>query len=93
MIPSLRKTSYKEHLKDLNLFPLTQRRLIGDLIQVFKILRNIDNIDCDKYFKVHQTNYTRGHGYKIRKHVNSHEAMNFFSTESLAHGMDSAQTS
>ena len=36
-------------------------------------------MDCDKYFTVDRSNYTRGYGYKIvRKPVNSHEAMNFF---------------
>ena len=72
MIPSIRRLSYDERLKELNLFPLTQRRLRGDLslIQVFKIMKNIDNMDCDKYFIVDLSNYTRGHGYKIvRKHV------------------------
>ena len=44
----LRKKPYKERLKELNLFPLTQRRLRGDIIQVFKIMKNIDNIDDDK---------------------------------------------
>ena len=39
MIPSLREKSYEERLKELNLFPLTQRRLRGDLIQVFKIMK------------------------------------------------------
>ena len=79
MIPSLREKSYKECLKELNLFPLTQCRLRGDLIQVFKIMKTIDNMGCDKYFTVDRLNYTRGHGYKrVRKHVNSHEAMNFF---------------
>ena len=55
MIPSLREKSYEERLKELNLFPLTQRRLRGDLIQVFKIMKNIDNMDCDKYFIVDRT--------------------------------------
>ena len=45
MIPSLREKSYEERLKELNLFPLTQHRLRGDLIQVFKIMKNIDNMD------------------------------------------------
>ena len=48
MIPSLRKKSYKERSKELSVFSLTQRRLRGDLIQVFKTMKNIDNMD---YYK------------------------------------------
>ena len=42
-------------------------------------MKNLDNMNCEKYFIVDRSNYTPGHGYKIvRKHVNSHEAINFF---------------
>ena len=79
MIPSLRNTPYEERLKELNLFPLTQRRLRGDLIQVFKIIKGIDNMDCTKYFTIDRSNYTRGNGCKIvGKYFNSHESKNYF---------------
>ena len=79
MIPNLRNKTYEERLKELNLFPLSQRRLRGDLIQVFKIIKGIDNMDCSKYFTIDQSNYTRGNGYKIiGKSFNSHESKNYF---------------
>ena len=80
MIPNLRNKSYEERLKELNLFPLTQRRLRGDLIQVFKIIKGIDNMDCSKYFTIDRSNYTRGNGCKIvGKAFNSNESKhNFF---------------
>ena len=79
MIPNLRNKPYEERLKELNLFPLTQRRLRGDLIQVFKIIKGIDNMDCSKYFTIDRSNYTRGNGCKIvGKAFNSHESKIFF---------------
>ena len=79
IIPSLRNKSYEERLKELNLFPLTHRRLRGDLIQAFKIIKGIDNLDCSKYFTIDSSNYTRGNGCKImRKSFNSHESKNHF---------------
>ena len=79
MIPSLRNKPYEERLKELDLFPLEHRRLRGDLIQVFKIIRGIDNMDCNKYFSIDNSNYTRGNGCKIiGKPFNSNESKNFF---------------
>ena len=83
MVPSLRNKTYGDRLKELNLFSLTQRRLRGDLIQVFKIIKGIDNIDCSKYFTLDLSNYTRGNGCKIvGKPFNSYESKKFFSPNS-----------
>ena len=79
MIPNLRNKPYEDRLKELDLFPLTQRRLRGDLIQTFKIIKGIDNVNCNKYFTIDRSNYTRGNGCKIiGKAFNSHESKNFF---------------
>ena len=79
MIPSLRNKPYEERLKELDLFSLQHRRIRGDLIQVFKIIRGIDNMDYSKYFAIDNSNYTRGNGCKIiGKSFNSNESKNFF---------------
>jgi hypothetical protein len=65
MIPRLRNMSYEKRLKELNLFSLTKRRIRGDLIQVFKIIKGIDNMAADKYFNIDRSNFTRSNGYKI----------------------------
>ena len=78
MIPNLRNKSYEERLEELNLFTLSHRRLRGDLIQVFKIIKGIDNMDCSKYFTIDRSNYTRGNGCKIvGKSFNSHESQHY----------------
>jgi ribonuclease P/MRP protein subunit RPP40 len=45
MIPSLKFKSYEDRLKELELTTLETRRLRGDLIEVFKIFKGLDNVD------------------------------------------------
>ena len=79
MIPSLRNKSYEERLRILNLFPLERRRMRGDMIQVFKMVKRIDNVDPNKYFTFDNSNVTRNNGFKIiKKQVKSNEAKFFF---------------
>ena len=79
MIPALRNKPYEERPKELNLYTLKQRRAQGDMIQVFRIVKGLDNMNPNKYFQFDTTEATRNNGYKIRKRgVNSNEAKFFF---------------
>jgi len=51
---------HEERLKILDLTTLETRRLRGDLIEVFKILKGYENIDQEMFFDVSQSNF-RGH--------------------------------
>ena len=42
MLPGLKGVGYDERLNKLGLFPLERGRLRGDLIEVYKIMRDID---------------------------------------------------
>ena len=51
MIPSLiRNLSLEERLKRLGMFSLICRRLKGDMTEVFKMIRGIDNVNLGKLF-------------------------------------------
>ena len=77
--PHLRNKPYEERLSELNLFSLTKRRLRGDLIEVFKIIKGIENMDMEKYFTIDTSNITRNNGYKIvGKRFQTNEAKHFF---------------
>ena len=50
MLPDLQNMSYPERLKILVLTTLESRRLRGDLIEVFKMVKGFDNIDRNIFF-------------------------------------------
>ena len=79
MIPRLRNKPYNERLKELGLFSLSKRRLRGDLIEIFKMFRGLDNVNIHDYLNVDERNITRNNGYKIiGKHFRSEEAKHYF---------------
>ena len=79
MIPRLRNKPYEERLKELGLFSLSKRRLRGDLIEIFKMFRGLDNVNIHDYLNVDERNITRSNGYKIfGKRFQSEEAKHYF---------------
>jgi len=79
LIPELRHMCYADRLKELNLFSLEARRLRGQLIEVFKILRGFDNVDYRCLFQLSEGR-TRNNGYKLElKRYNGDLCGNFFS--------------
>ena len=80
MVPGLGNLQYKERLKRLGLLPLEKRRERGDLIETFKILRNLEGVKKEDFFKpgVHQG--LRGHPMKLFKERSRLEVRkNYFS--------------
>ena len=66
MVPNLKNLNYHERLKKLNLYSLAYRTRRGDLIQVFKLMHSIDNVDYSCLFEINNTT-TRGHKLKLKK--------------------------
>ena len=65
-------------MERLDLFDLQTRRLRGQLIETFKILKGITKIDYNNLFTLN-TNQTRGNGYKIElKRYSTTQCGNFF---------------
>jgi len=58
--------TYEERLKLLGWTTLETRRLRGDLIQAFKMLKGIDNVDSSHYF-IRSSTGLRGHSLKLYK--------------------------
>ena len=78
LVPSIRQFGYQRRLERLNLFNLETRRLRGQLIETFKILKGLYNIDYSNLFTL-STNQTRSNGLKIDlKRYNTTPCGNFF---------------
>ena len=56
LLPELKHKSYTERLQSLELPSLEYRRLRADMIQTYKIFKNIDRIERKKIFKQYHTN-------------------------------------
>ena len=78
MIPTLRNKPYLERLRDLNLPTLETRRLRGDLIETFKIIKGFDNVNPLHFFEF-DNGTTRNNGYKLKgKRFQTNVAKFFF---------------
>ena len=62
---------------------LRARRVLLDMIEVFRIVKGIDNIDYTQFFTLN-TNPTRNNGYKLDvKQFNTNIMGNFFSRRTV----------
>jgi hypothetical protein len=52
--------SYGDRLRNLGLPTLQYRRIRSDLVEAYKIINNVDKVDCTNIFLIRKTN-TRGH--------------------------------
>ena len=78
MIPEIRNHSYQQRLKDLKLIRLVQRRLRGQLIEVFKYLNRFNNVSPIGLFDYDFNDRTRNNGKKlIVKPFNTSVAQHF----------------
>ena len=64
LIPEIRNFGYERRLLVLDLLTLEQRRLRGQLIETFKIVRGLSSLDPSSVFTL-SDNPTRNHGYKL----------------------------
>ena len=67
MINECKSQTYEHRLKTTGLMSVEDRYTRGDLIQVFKIIKGIDRVECNSFFEIACDSRTRGHQYKIVK--------------------------
>ena len=65
LLMETRHMTYTQRLKYLDLPSLWHRRLRGDMIQVFKIINGIDDINCEKFFEFTDYDVTRNSYKKL----------------------------
>ena len=67
MIPNLKDKNYSERLRILKLPSIKYRQLRGDLIQTYKIITNIENVNCLDFFEIRESSNTRNSHLKLYK--------------------------
>jgi len=67
IITECKGLNYESRLKALDLISIEDRQTRGDLIQVFKYIKGIDNVDYKEFFQLADNSRTRGHSFKIIK--------------------------
>ena len=78
LIPAIRHMGYNRRLEKLNLYTLETRRLRGQLIETFKILKGINKIDYRNLFTM-SSNLTRSNGWKLElQRFSTSHCGNFF---------------
>ena len=86
LVPSIREKPYEERLLELGLPTLNYRRQRNDMIQVYKIMNQIDKLDKDLFFKLSSASQTRGHNLKLQKtHNRLNLRANAFSQRVINH--------
>ncbi|MES9905329.1 MAG: reverse transcriptase domain-containing protein [Sedimenticola sp.] len=66
ILRNISEKSYSERLKDLGIPSLEYRRVRADMVETYKIINNIDQVNKEKITPILQSR-TRGHNYKIYK--------------------------
>ena len=66
LVSNLKDLPYELRLKELKLPTLAHRRLRGDMIQTFKLVKRLDDCPLENFFTIAHYN-KRGHSYKLEK--------------------------
>ena len=81
MIPGLRDMSYPERLRALKLPTLAYRRLRGDMIETFKVAKEIHDLEAAPHMSMAgpDRKTVRGHKFNmLKRRVNTRLRQNFF---------------
>ena len=79
MVPELRQLPYENRLKQLGIFTLENRRIRGDVIEVFKIINGIENVQQENFFFIKRAyRGLRGHPFVLEKQRSKYDLRKYF---------------
>jgi len=67
MMPGMENLSYEERLRELVLFSLERRRLLGDSFAAFQYLKGACKQKGDQLFMWFDSDRTRGNGFRVEE--------------------------
>ncbi len=80
LVPTIKDLPYEERLRHLRLPSLLHRRRRGDMIQMYKIVKDVVDVDKKLFTNMQESTTTRGHNFKLRKtKATKHSRINVFS--------------
>ena len=86
LLPECKDMNYTERLEYLKLHSLKGRRIRGDMIQMFKIVNGIDNLNLSSLFTSNPCTLTRNsEGKFLQQHCSTNIRLNTFSFRVLKH--------
>ena len=89
LVRQLRKCSYPARLKKIGITSLKDRRLIGDMIEVYKLLMGC-KIDYKQFFRLAENHYgVRGHEKKLSKDISRLDTRKFFFSQRVVNSWNS----
>ena len=77
LVGMCRGRSYKERLSLLHLSTLEERRIRGDMILTFRIIRGLCCLNVEEFFTLSHDGRTRGHPFKLAVLRSTCEARRF----------------
>jgi len=90
LVRMLRKYSYATRLQMIGITSLEERRLRGDIIEVYKLLTGKEQIDYRQFFNSADTPYgLRGHEKKLAKDRSRLDSRKFFFSQRVVNGWNS----
>ena len=78
MISHLRTLSYRDRLNHFHLTSLKTRRLLLDLVTVYKILNGFIDVSPSDFFTFNRDSTTRGHSFKLKVNFSHLNCRRFF---------------
>ena len=86
LVKEIQDLSYRERLMKLGLPSLKYRRYRGDMIQLYKIINHIDDINFDYFFTYSKTDRTRNPDHKLfTNYSRTNMRKNTFSNRVVTH--------
>ena len=83
MLPEIKDLPYNERLQRLNLWTLQGRHVRADLIEVFKLINSLTNLNFEVFFEFDTNSRTRGHARKLIKNRFNRDLRQHFFTERI----------
>ena len=87
LVPMLRKYSYPVRLQKIGITSLVERRVRGDMIEVYRLLTGKEQVDHKQFFTLADMPYDlRGHEKKLAKGRSRLDSRKFFFSQRVVNG-------